>query len=592
MSRSTEIAHAYLYLKATSLRGFFAQRIKRLRQPKYLFGALAGAAYFYFFFLRHVFGDHGNNAIPALPAELTPYLTPYLTSIGALILAIIVLLTWIVPSARAALQFSEPEVAFLFPAPVTRRMLVHLKLLGSQFGILLTSFFFTLISRRASFLGGNPLLHAAGWWLLFSTLSLHMIAASFTRERLLEFGVNVLRRRIAVLGITAVLAGLCWWSLRRTVPLPTENDFANFKTILNYAGGVLASVPLAWILAPFKLVAAPLFANDAREFLRAALPALLILVAHYFWVVHSDVSFEEASIDVARRRAEHVSARRSGKLRSSTPLKPRTEPFPLAARGFIPLAFLWKGLIASGPWYRLRTWLIACAVVVAGSFWIAADPERLPVLRIIGGVSLGLGGWLIFAGPMFMQRGLRQVLPQLDIIKACPLRGWQIVIGELLSPMTLMIFGQWLLLLIVALGFGIGSSDPLLTGINVGVGAIGIAFIAPPLCGLMLCLPFAGMLYFPAWSEAPSSGGGGIEIMGQRLLALGAYMLILALVLVPAALLGILAFLLGHWLANLTVTLLLTALVAGLVLVIELLAAVWWLGEKIESIDLSQDVSR
>jgi hypothetical protein len=32
-----------------------------------------------------------------------------------------VLLAWMIPHERAALTFTEAEVAFLFPAPVTRR---------------------------------------------------------------------------------------------------------------------------------------------------------------------------------------------------------------------------------------------------------------------------------------------------------------------------------------------------------------------------------------------------------------------------------------------------------------------------------------
>ena len=45
---------ALLYLEATSLTGMLRQRLKRLRQPKYLVGAIAGAAYMYWFVFRHM----------------------------------------------------------------------------------------------------------------------------------------------------------------------------------------------------------------------------------------------------------------------------------------------------------------------------------------------------------------------------------------------------------------------------------------------------------------------------------------------------------------------------------------------------------
>ena len=66
---------------------------------------------------------------------------------GALALFVIVLLAWIIPHERAALTFTEAEVAFLFPAPVTRRTLIHFKLLRSQLGIFFTTLLLTLFSR-------------------------------------------------------------------------------------------------------------------------------------------------------------------------------------------------------------------------------------------------------------------------------------------------------------------------------------------------------------------------------------------------------------------------------------------------------------
>ena len=582
---------AYLYLQVTSIRNAITQRLRRLRQPKYLFGAIVGGAYFYFFFFRRVLGSGTPHAVPniGLPTEMT---TP-VVAIAALALMIVVGLTWVIPSARAALQFTEAEVTFLFPAPVTRRMLIHCKLLRSQFSILVTAFFMSLIFRRGSFSGGPPLLHAAGWWLILSTFNLHIMGASFARERLLELGINPARRRAIVITLAVVVIVVSGWWLRTRVALPTQNDLIEPAAMLNYAGSVLAMAPVSWLLAPFKWVVAPLFAVDTGMFLRAAFPAVLILIGHYFWVVHSDIAFEEASIDVARRRAERVAALRSGNMRlRDAPIKPRTVPFKLAPKGIAAIAFLWKSLIAMGPLYRLRTWLVACAVVIIGGQWVAADPMRLPLLKVIGGIALAVGGWLMIVGPMFMRRGLSQTLSHLDILKAYPLRGWQIVLGELLSPMVVMTFVQWLLLLVAAESFGRGSDNLMLTASSVAVGAIGIAFVAPPLCGLMLCVPYAGLLYFPAWSEAAGSQGGGIEVMGQRMIFFGAYLIALFVALVPVTLLGTITFLLGNWLSSLPVALALTALVGGIVLCAELAAAIAWLGDRMENFDLAQEMPR
>src|SRR5206468_12067142 len=125
-------------------------------------------------------------------------------SVGAMVLLVMVAWAWIVPHARAALAFTEAEVAFLFPAPVTRRTLIHFKLLKSQAGILFSTLFMTFLSGLFA-KGGSVWIHAAGWWVIFSTLNLHFLASSFARTRLLERGVSNWQRRLVVLLLAAAL---------------------------------------------------------------------------------------------------------------------------------------------------------------------------------------------------------------------------------------------------------------------------------------------------------------------------------------------------------------------------------------------------
>ena len=583
------LTRAFVYLQVTSIFNSLRQRLRRLRQPKYLFGAIAGAAYIYFFFFRRVFqasaaGRSGHFA------GLSPELAPQIAALAGLALFIVVVVAWLVPSGRAALRFTEAEVAFLFPAPLTRRTLIHFSLLRSQLGIFFSAFLMSLLLRRGSTLGGGPWHYAVGLWLMLSTLNLHFLGASFVRDRLLDFGVRPVLRRALIGGGVLVIAVGCWWWVRTHVPLPRQEDLANAGAIRDYIGAVLGAPPVSWVLAPFKAVVGPLFATDTNGFLRALVPAVLLLGAHYFWVVSSDVSFEEASIDRARRRAERVSAMRDGKRVRNAPAKARSAPFRLAPQGFAPIAFLWKGLIAMGPFWRLRTWLIACVIVIVGSNWLAADPARKPVLLIIGSFAAIMGGWSFLAGPMFIQRGLRQTLENLDILKASPLRGWQIALGELLSPVVVMTFGQWLLLLIVVVSFGAKVDSTLLTAANIVMAAIGVALLAPLLCGVMLCVPFAGLLVFPAW--ASGTGGRGVEVMGQRMIFLGGYLLALALALIPAVVLGGFAFLIVQIVAGVPIALLVAALIAGAVLTAELAMMVRWLGHRIDGFDVSQEMLR
>ena len=106
----------------------------------------------------------------------------------------------------------------------------------------------------------------------------------------------------------------------------------------------------------------------------------------------------------------------------------------------------------------------------------------------------------------------------------------------------------------------------------------------------MLCVPFAGMLLFPAWIVAPGSGGRGIEVMGQRLVFTLGYLLTVLLAAIPAALLGGIGFLLGNWIGGLAVAMPAAAIGAGAVFAFELACALRLLGRRIDRFDLSQEL--
>jgi hypothetical protein len=359
---------------------------------------------------------------------------------------------------------------------------------------------------------------------------------------------------------------------------------------------VLSTGAISWLLAPFRLVVAPYFAAGWSGFLSAGGPALLLLILHYIWVVRTDVAFEEASLELAAKRAERIAAYRAGRWRSSrdVPNKPRPEPFALQARGWVPVAYLWKNLIALGSFYRARTWLIACVVAVAGLSWLAGDPSRLPALKIIGSIALMFTCWTAIFIPMLMRREMQQTLEHMDIVKSYPLPGWQVVLGGLVTPMVLMVFIEWWLLLVAVLALGSNTHDRLLLVLLGSAGAGGVALLIPPLCGLMLCIPFAGVLYFPAWAQptGAQNAGGGIEVMGQRLMFMLGYVVVLIVSVLPAAAVGALAFFLGNAFFGHVTALILTALAASLLLCFELAGAVHLLGLKVEKFDLSAELPR
>lgn len=572
---------ACLYQQAMSIRNAVRQRLRRLKQPKYLFGAIAGVAYLYFFAFRHAFrgGRHGDPDLAQVAGWLhDPAIAGLVLGGAAAALLVVLLVAWVLPGDRSALAFSEAEVAFLFPAPMTRSQLVRYKLLRSQLAILVSSVLLTVVLRRGGAFGGSPWLHALGWWMVLSTVRMHFIGASFVHARLRGDGTRgwLGSAGLVALVVAAVVALLAW--VRSQVPPPQAD------ALLAWAQQLLAVPALAWVLWPLERVVAPMLAPDVATFWRAVPWALAIMALHFLWVVRSDARFEEAAIAHSQRRAQAIAARREGRLRTRAPRKAHPAPFALAGTGFAPVAVLWRNLIALGA-TRLRTFVAIPLVVLAGEAWIARDPALRPLLKLFFGLGLGAAAWLLVVGPMIAQRMLQRVLDHMDLLKAAPLPGWQLALGELLAPMLLLSLAEWTMLAMALLAVLLGGVPSVPAGAAVAA-AIGAAPLVPPLCGLLLCLPFAGVLLFPGWIGRPR-GGGGVEVMGQRLIFFGAYALVLVVSLLPAVLVGGLVATPAWWIAGPALGLPVFGLVGAVVLAAELTMAVRWLGRRIERYDLS-----
>jgi len=574
---------ALLYLQYHSFRNRLISRFKRLRQPKYLFGALAGGIYFYFYFFRYMVRGFGSGHLPENP--LASYSSLF-ASFAALILFIVVTLAWIIPHERAALTFSEAEVAFLFPAPVTRRTLIHFKLIRSQLSIFITTFFLTLVSRR---FGGHPFLHAVGWWLILSTLNLHFMGSSFMRTILLDHGISNRLRRVLMAALVATAGISIWLWVRKTLPVLTSADTANFASFASYAESVLNTGPALYLLYPFRLVLGPFFAPDTPAFLAVITPALLIFVLHYLWVVFSDVAFEEASLEASQRHAARVAAIRSGNWQAAhQDHKVRREWFKLAATGPAALALMWKNLIGVARVFSIRFWLMF-SILVLFCIGFIGEIGRLQNVSLMVAISVAsVVGYSLLLGPQFLRLDFRHDLPMADILKTFPMRGWQIVLGEILAPMVVLAGFQWLLL-IVGLGLVLvapGKHDP--WAIVIGLSAL---FVLPVLDIIMFVIPNAAVLLFPSWVQAGKDGPRGIEATGQRVIFAVGQLLVMLVTLLPVTIAFMVTYFPLKFILGPYVPVIFGALAATLILVVEAALGVWWLGRIFERFDVTEEPS-
>lgn len=578
---------ALIFLQFHSIKNRLLARIRRLRQPKYLFGAIVGGAYFYFYFGRHFFGSHQANAAPGFFPQDS---FPNLELLAAFALLVIVLSAWIFPHSRAALSFTEAEVAFLFPAPISRRTLIHFKLLKSQTGILFTVFFFTLLSRRFGS-GSHALFHAVGWWIILSMLNLHFLGSSFARTMLLERGISNWMRRAIVLGVVAILVSVVFVWTKNTLP-PFEISARTYiADSLRYTQQLLAAGPIPYLLIPFQIVVQPFFASDAKTFLFALIPALLLLALHYLWVIRSNVAFEEASVERSKQLAEKIAAVRSGNWQDAqSKKKKRRAPFVLQPLGFRPIALLWKNLISAGQMFSGRILLRFLPLIVFVAVF-ASLSKSSGLWASVSFVAMMLLAMSFLVGPQMLRSDFRQNLPTVDLLKTFPLRGWQIVLGEMLAPMVILSAAQWLLLFL-ALGSspGIPGGQALPLSSRIGIG-FGVAIIAPSLNFVSLLIPNAAVLLFPSWFQTGKDAPTGIEATGQRLIFVFGQILVMALALAPAAGVFALIFFLGKSVLGLAAVVSIGSIVAAIILAIEGSVGLMLLGKFFERFDLSAETT-
>ncbi len=585
---ASRVIGALFYLRVTSLRNVVIARIARLKQPKYLVGAIVGVAYFYWLLFGR--GGFGQGRSTARFAETLPLeQMPIVVAIAAFVVTLVAALYWLWPRSRAALTFSEAEIAFLFPAPIGRTTLLHFRWVNAQLRILFTVLFLTLFSATWSFVPGNAFVRLVGWWLVLSTLDLHAVGSSFALTRLLDRGMTSSRRSVITIAVAIAAGGAALVGAWRGLRAPAPGMLAEPAAVFEYIGILLSTEPLAWLLAPARWAVQPLLASDWRSFGAALGPALMLYALHYVWVLRSEVAFEEASVARAEKRAARLSALlRDGNVRFGGERKARPAPFDLAGVGRPEVAFLWKNLLASASYLRPRVALVAAGVIVLGSVGIRAlDVPLLPA--VVGFIALMCAAYTLAFGPMVARQDLRHDLPNADVLKTYPLPGWQIVLGEVLAPVAIVTVLVWLQLLVAALNVEPPRGAVFPTGARIGI-ALGLAALVPFLTAIMVLVMNAALLLFPAWLPQGAGRARGIDVMGQRLFFVAGAVLTIGVPLLPAAIAAGAIFFLTLWLIGSFAAGVLGVLAALTALGAEIAVVIGWLGKLFERFDLSAEL--
>jgi ABC-2 type transport system permease protein len=566
-------SRAVTFLWWASLRNRVRKQVLRLRQPKYLLGLLVGGAYLYFIVVRRL-NFRG-------PAEVMPPSARVVAELGmAGMLMMTLAAAWALGPDRPALTFTETEVQQLFSAPISRRGLLHYKLARGLFGAAMGSFFTTIFFGRV--VTPHPLLFFLGATVALGTVNLHVTAASFVRTRLARLGWPGTVLRFAVLLVLPCAFIVAAYVAFLAHPFP--EDIEGRRMFEAWLAGLLEQPTLRIALWPGRALVALAMADGVGAFVRALPLALGLLAVHYLWVSVLIVPFEEAVVV----RAEALAEQRGKRMARFGHIVMRKPFFRLGPLGRPEVALLWKNLTAARRMGGTEVILVLSLLGLAVPLGVAVfAPDILEGTRqAMAAGYLSFAAMLTVFGPVSMRSDLRMDLPKLDLLRAMPLTGRQVVAAEVLATGLLLTATQ-VGLLLLALAMVVGA--PGKWGVELWVaGGLGLLPLMPALSIGGVFVQNAAVVLFPSWLPADGERARGIEALGQRLLTFVGALVVLMGGLLPAAIVAALVGFalygfLGVW------ALPFAGLTASAGLAVEIALGVMALGHAFDRMDVSSE---
>lgn len=515
-------------------------QVRRLKQPRYIVGAIAMLAYLG----SLVFSESARSRVAADPTLLD---VRQLLSIVGLSLALGA--WWLAAPSDNALAFSAAEVYFLFPAPVKRRTLVQARLLSVQAVLLMQVLIWTLLLRR----GGGELpaiFRGIGLWVLFTTVSLHRLGATLARTH----APDVPRRKPVAKTIAVIFLASLTLAALRAAPAALAM-WRSFLDLTSYdtsrvidrmlAGRVavqaLLNDPIVHGLSwPIRAATAPAFAHGSSAWLLAMPGALLVLGLHYIWILRDPQPFEELAIGSSARFADRVARMRRGA--SLTTLKPSRFRWDLDLHGNPAVALMWKNVTAAIRTFRPRSLILAITIiliiaVVTGRSGDGFDIQRGGLRSAFVTTFISVFAAAVLTAPAWFRLDLRHDLAHLAFLKTAPLPAHTIIATEILTAAGITTMGMALLFGVPGFFLMRGVGGPL-SGVQLAGAILAGTFALGGVNLLHVTLYNAVAVWLPAWVPLNQGGAstGGASVVGQVYITLIGILTTLSLLLLgPAA---------------------------------------------------------
>ena len=547
------------------------QRVRRLREPRYLIGAIAGAAYFWFFFFRRA---HNTNV--AFVRMRDPLFHTVLVDFASAVVLLMMIGAWALPADSGGLEFSEAEIAFLFPAPLRRRDLLLYKILRAQPQAIFSALILTIIGTRQGYFVGT--------WIAFSVMSVYFTMVSLGRARLRLMHIGFLAR---LAGVAAIIAGLYFLVLGQARGLRLSRDYAGTRAMLEafFHKPVIAAI----LFIPRFLASAAIPASLWSLAISVVVVAAMG-VGFFFIAAALNVSFQEASIGASQKRAERLNRRNSQRIGTFVMFRRAPALFKLGETGPIEVAIIWKNLIALMR--NSIAWVVIFILMTAGMVGMALWAHEETSYLTIGTLFLFLAAMFPLLGPNVFANDLRLDMPRLEVLKSYPITGERLVAAEIFSPLVVIS----ILEMIFALSASVLMAMSAQTKGYVRFAAtpqfiVAVLLLTIPVCMIQLLIRNAVPVLFPGWAVRGKDDVRGFVMMGQRLVTMAGNLIVLVIALVPAAVVFLPSVWVAHKFFSGSPALIAVATMPAVaVLVAEAWFGVKALGAQFENLDVSSEM--
>jgi ABC-2 type transport system permease protein len=564
----------FLTVAFLTLKNKILQRVKRLREPRYLIGAIAGAAYFWFMLFRRSASAHSVNQKLIMK---TLAVSPVVADCASVVLLLLMITAWALPADSGGLEFTEAEIAFLFPAPLRRRDILLYKIVRAQPPALFSALIVTVLGgwRNGWFIGAS---------VAFSVLGVYFTLVSLGRARLRLMHMGFLAR---LAGVAAIVAGLVWIA-------KLEISKINFHALRNAPDVMNAlSVPfhkplIRTILFIPRLIASAVILPSVAM-LAISVPAVLALGVAFFYIAAAlNVSFEEASIAASQKKAARQQRVRGQRAGTFVMFRRAPAPFKLRETGPVEVAIIWKNMIALVR--NSIAWVVVFAAIMAFMLGTALWSREATAYTAIGGAMLFMACFFPLMGPNVFSNDLRLDMPRLEVLKSYPISGERLIGAEIAAPLLVISILEMLFATSASIMMGMGEVNKFTKLVATPQFIVLVLLLTLPVCAVQLLIRNAIPVLFPAWAMRSKDEPRGFVMMGQRLVTMAGNLLVLAVAMIPAAI----VFLPSLWIAyNFFAGNAAFVAVATMPAVAVLLTEVWFglkaLGAQFEKIDISNE---